>query len=248
MSVPIPALAPEELAQLRAVHAHRFPRTAKIPVRGDHGEPLKLQVVLGNPTGARPTDGKRPSPVWAKIVRGLIFGGYDRAAACSPLVSDCLLWPDARTFAAWAARWPGLPGDVGVAILRMIGAFVEDALVEPTIEQPPEAIDAALAAHPRAVWRRLMPPGSTFDVVIDAPDSVAYDAFADAIGRDGEDPVALVRDFALGHVRACLAIEEEGAKSTSVAEVIARYPGLSILVAAQARKLANAAGEIELGE
>ena len=237
--------SPEELVQLRAAHVHRHPQPAKFPVLAEHGERVKLPFLLGNPSGAcTMPHGARVKPVWAEIVRGMATSNLDSRAVLDPLAKDCILWPDPGTFAAWCERWPGLAGDVALGALRMVGGLVSQIVEPAAIEEPHSEVEAALEAHPRAVWRRLMPPSAIFDVIIDAPASAAYDAFSDAIRRPDEDAVQLTRDFASGQLVACFA----GVKAVTAGDVFDRYPGLTIFVAAQARRLAQTQGEVELGE
>lgn len=235
MQIALPSA--DEVAKLVAQYAYRYPQKAKVPVMGDGGERVMLPLLLGVPSGAcRLPSGVKASPAWRVIVEGLLSQNLDGSAISEALVADCVLWPEPKTFALWRDRWPGLGGDVGLAVLRMVGGM-STAIEEPSaVEEPPAPIASLLEQHPRAVWRRLRPPGATFDVVIDTPDSVKFDAFTDAIGKSDADKPALVRDFA----EACLL--------APIGDAFDRFPGLAILVAAQARRLGGAQGEIALGE
>lgn len=237
-----------ELEQLRAQNAFRHPRSARIPVLGDHGARISLTIVIGNPTGAcrLPAGSRPPSPVWRTIVDGILAGRLETGGISDLIAADCLLWPDAATFNAWRDRWPALPSDVALAALKKVGGAMR-VIVEPSvIDAPSEPVAAALAAHPRAVWRKLEPTGARYDAVIDTPDSVKYDAVRDAFDTPGADSIELSRSFAEAQLVACFnAATKEPVRPS---EIFDRHPGLAVLVAVHAQRLCGAYGEVQLGE
>jgi hypothetical protein len=237
----------EELAAMLAQHAHRFPVRASIPVLGDAGERMRLPLLLGVPSGAcRMPAGSRSSPVWKTIVSSILEGSFKAAVIAEHLANDCVLWPDQRICAEWRERWPAIPNDIALAVLRLVGAEVA-ALGEPSpLEEPPKAIEEVLLEHPRAVWRHMRPRDEAYEVVIECPDAVRYDAFSDAIGRADADAMALCREFAEAQVMAC--VSKASSTPVPLGKAFDPHPGLVILVASQARRLGGAQAEVRLGE
>lgn len=237
------APADDERRSLLAEHAHRFPVPCRIPVRGDHGTPVNLTFLLGNPTGALRAPPGAVSPAFAQIIGAVTLGKTDEGDD-DELVRDCVLWPDPRQLAAARGRWPGIVAELSKQIARKIGLSESPTDVRRG-EDLPASIDEALAGHPSAVVRRLMLPSDRPKpervlVAIDTPDRLRYDAFSDAINERGADRVKLVREFADGMILAV-----DGMAPGALCD---RWPGAMLLCVGVALKLAGSAGAAAMGE
>ena len=233
--------SPEVLEQLLAAHSHRYPEKATLPVVGDRGEEVLLRLVLALPTGAViAREGDRASSAWRDAVESMTGARADASAFSDRLALDCVVWPPPPLLATWRARWPAILGDIAYAALRKTGAL--RSMLVAGEGDPPPAIVEAQDREPRAVWRRLLPPGGVYDVAIAPPDAARHDIYEDAIRRREIDPVALVRQLAEAQTVACI----NGAP-VPPAEVFARWPGIAVLVAAEARRLGGAAAAVRLG-
>jgi hypothetical protein len=227
----------EEREAIKATQAHRFPELRYFPKPGDDGEPIKLPVILGNPSGAcQMPEGAYISKAWAQAVATTFNPGkFDHA----PLVADCVLWPDPRTWASWTQRWPALASSVRPALARKYGG--SPALISepgPEITAPAE-IAAAQAANPAATWLRFSPKGAVVDLVIKSPSSSTWAMFTDAMKQPGAASWKLALELALAVTVA---------STKPIGEVIARWPGLPLLIVHEASYLAGLATEFEEGE
>jgi hypothetical protein len=237
--ITIPELTLEVRETIKVSQAHRFPELRYFPKPGDDGKEIKLPVILGNPSGAcRMPKGERVSRAWAASVTAT-FKQQSEPFDYGPLVTDCVLWPDPRTWASWTQRWPALADSVRPALVRKYGGA--QALISepgPEEEQPAELTEA-LATHPGASWLRFSPKGTAVDLVVTAPTSFAWASFTEAMKRPNADTWALTLDMAT----ACTP-----AATKPIADLFARWPGLPLLVMHHASYLAGLATAYEEGE
>lgn len=235
----------DDLAQLLALHAHRYPQPAHLTVIGDGGEKQRLPLILGNPTGACVMpDGEKVSPAWNTIVRSAIQQRRESGGIGEQLIKDCLLWPDRRTWATWHQRWPGIAANV----LESIGKKVGQAPVSATWteeEEPPATIAAALASRPHAVWRRIAPHGVEIHLAIDPPDGATWRLFESATAKTDADAWERVRELVEARVPA---VARTDGKSIALTEMLARWPGAAISITGEILSLVGNNVEVELGE
>lgn len=233
----IPELTAEVREQLKRDQAHRFPELRYFPKPGDDGKPIKLPVVLGNPSGAcKMPKGLCASKAWNEKVAET-FGG--EKVGWANLVADCVLWPAPHIWAAWLERWPALADSVRPALIAKYGGDT-DQITEPREDdEAPAAIAEKRAEHPGATWQRFQPKGATVDLLVRAPTSSHWSLFTDAMKRPDADHWALVLDLATG----CTV-----ASTMPAAEAFVRWPGLALLVNREASYLAGLATEYEEGE
>lgn len=231
MNVPELSLADREA--IRREQAHRFPELRYFPKPGDDGQPVKLPVVLGNPSGAcKMPKGARVSKAWGEKV-AQTFGAADDTDL-SQLVTDCILWPPPPIWAEWLQRWPALAESIRPALVRKYGGAA-DQIAEPgPDETAPEAI--AAARSPGDAWVRFK---GEIDLIVKAPTSGQWAMFTEAMKRPAADHWALALDLAM----ACTV-----AATHPIAETFARWPGLALLVDREASYLAGLATEYEEGE
>ena len=239
----------DELAELLAHHAHRYPERSGVTMRGD-GEDVRLPLLLGNPSGAcSMPSGSKPSPAWASLLSG--GGGVD-AALARQLADDCVLYPPRATWAQWVARWPGLPGSVASVVIADKLAMRPETIAAPVYsDEAPAPIAAALAAHPRAAWRwlRPRPRGDSFAVAINPPESAAYRMYTDALRKPGSDAWAMHRQLVDAVIVACVRVRPDDSASTEpVGATLDRFPGLVLGLVGVAKEMVGASVEITLGE
>lgn len=233
----IAELTLEEREAIKATQAHRFPELRYFPKPGDDGEQIKLPVILGIPSGAsQMPKGAYVSKAWAQSVAATFSPGkFDHV----PLVADCVLWPDPRTWATWTQRWPALADSVRPALVRKYGG-AQALISEPgPEEEAPAEIAAAQAANPGATWQRFSPKGAVVDLVVKAPSSSTWAMFTDAMKRPGAASWNLALELALAVTVA---------STKPIGDVIARWPGLPLLIVHEASYLAGLATEYEEGE
>jgi len=236
----VKAPSPEELAALLEQHPHRHPEKATITVIGDGGRAVRLPVLLGNPSGAcrMPSD-KPSSPVWGSLLGAGLRVRSEPTDIGEQLAIDCVLCPERCIWTQWVGRWPGLPRKVADLLLQKIRSLPGTVEVPWEGDEIPEPIASALAAHPRAVWRRLRVPGDPV-IVIDPPPAPVWRIFQDAIERPHADLWTAVRELAEGRVIA--------SAPTAIGEAIDRWPGIAVLLVGEINRLVGAAAEVELGE
>jgi hypothetical protein len=235
-----------ELAALKAQHAHRFPIPARFTVTGDDDADVSLPVLLGNPSGACKMPLNAPvSSAWDATVAATFKMRPDSESSAAELAADCVLFPDAVTWQAWAARWPALPDVVMLAVRRKTASSLA-SLVEPARETPrPSHVREALTANPGSVWRTVKPSGRAIDVVIAPPDAGLWQMFTDAMKKRDAKHGEIARDMALASMRAVFA---EDSSPISADEIVSEWPGLSLLIGLTVSALAGLRADFELGE
>jgi hypothetical protein len=218
----------EARAALLVEHAARYPEAFGFTLLGDGGKPDQLRILLGTPTA--------DSAGWEAAVAAT-FKPRTAATDNPQLVIDSLLWPDLPTWGGLVRRWPALPETVARAVRQKLGGSLA-ALVEPSATAtPPDALAGALARNAGAVWRQLKPTAiDTIDVVIQPPEEMVWRMFQDEVSKDDAKHWRLGLDMATASVTASTA---------PVGETFARWPGLAMLVALMASKLAGVAAEFE---
>lgn len=216
----------------------RWPEKAAIVQTGDEG-PVRLPLVLGNPSGACALEeGRRVSPVWSALVAAT-FKLRDEPDDLE-LVRDCLLYPKPATWSQWVERWPALPQAAASAIKSKIGLRLA-ALAEPGEDyQAPAELEAARASS-RGSLRIATVGKETAAIVVATPKPAAWRLFVGALRKRDADTWQTVRGFALAAIAGV-----DGAPSAEA--MIARWPGLALVVALQASSLAGLSAEVELGE
>jgi hypothetical protein len=230
---------PEVREAIKATQAHRFPELRYFPKPDDDGKPVRLPVILGNPSGAcKMPSGARRSKAWEQSVAAT-FGATREPFDHGPLVTDCVLWPDGRTWASWLQRWPALADSIRPALVRKYGGSAEMISEPGSDEEAAPEIADAMAAHPSASWLRFTAKGTVVDLVVKAPSSSTWAMFTDAMKRPGAESWALALDLATS----CTA-----AATLPAADLYVRWPGLALLVDRQASYLAGLATEYEEGE
>lgn len=231
----IPELTLEVREGIKANQAHRFPELRYFPKPGDDGKPVKLPVVLGNPSGAcKMPQGERASKAWGAKVAQTFGAG---PAEWAPLVADCVLWPPPAVWASWLQRWPALAESVRPALVKKYGGDT-DLLGEPGAEtEEPPAI--AAARSPGTTWVRFEPKGAVIDLVIKTPSSSQWAMFKEAMKAPAADHWALALD---------MAATVTAASTMPTADAFARWPGLALLVNREASYLAGMTSEYEEGE
>lgn len=235
----------KEAARLLAEFAYRHPEKASLEVVGDRGAPVRLPILLGNPTGAcRLPSGMRPSPAWQDSIAVTLRLRRVEDSAADLLGADCVVWPAPGVWAEWVERWPALTGRVAELARQKMGGVL-DAVVEPAANaKAPEAVDEALAGRPRAVWRIVNVPSTRLDLAIDAPTGAVYDAFLDAVRKPDADLWRLCGDL----VRACVPVVVANGGAMPVEEVLDRWPGLGVVLIAVVAQLAGAGAKARMGE
>lgn len=235
----IPELTQEEGDAIKATQAHRFPELRFFPKPGDDGKPIKLPVILGNPSGAcKMPEGSRVSKAWQRTVAAT-FGKKSDAFDYGPLINDCVLWPNPVTWASWCARWPALSDSVRPALVRKYGG-AQSLISEPGPEEvgAPE-IAAAVASCSGSSWVRFSPKGGESDLVIKAPSSSMWALFTDAMKARDADAWKLALELAETSI---------AASTRPAAELLARWPGLALLINLEVSYLAGLSTEYEEGE
>jgi hypothetical protein len=236
-----------------AEQAHRAPEKASVVVLGDGGEPVKIPLILGNPSGAcAMPDGVKPSPVW-RLSIGATFGVAEDKGVARPMAEDCVLYPDRATWSRLTARWPALPSSILSLLVEKYGGkmnFVQDPLEQDVL---PAELGAATAKNPAAIVRRLTPRGAEFLVVVAPPAAPVWRLFTDGLRQPTSDLWALVRQLVRGQTMAAVRVVgrgEEGevvAEPVAIDEVITRWPGLAVGLAVEVGNIAGAAMEADLG-
>lgn len=235
-----------ELAALLSEHAHRYPEKARFTVVDGEND-VALPVLLGNPSGASKLPmGKTASPAWDTTAAATFKMRPDTEAVTEQLVADCVLWPDAATWASWTRRWPALPEIVQVAVRRKTGsslAMIEDF---PDDAEKPEPIRHALERFHGSVVKRFKPTDKdVIDAVIMPPDAGLWRIFGDAMKKRGAGAGKLARDLAA----ACLTVAMRSDGSAVTADdLFDRWPGQALLVGLVVSHLAGITARFELGE
>lgn len=234
----IPEITLEARETIKRDQAHRFPELRYFPKPGDDGRPIKLPVVLGNPSGScRMPAGSRASKAWGQKVAQTF--GVSNDSRNAQLVADCVLWPPPNVWAEWLQRWPALNDSVFPALVRKYGG-ASDQVTEPSDDtEAPAAIADARGQHPGSSWIRFEPKGAIVDVLVKAPTGTQWALFTEAMKAQSADHWALALDLAT----ACTA-----ASTMPIAEAFARWPGLALRVNMEASFLAGLATEAEEGE
>lgn len=228
-----------DLDALLAEHGHRFPETARVPVVDDGDEDVLLPILLGSPSGAcRMPEDEKPSKAW----RNMLAGGADDIN--EQLARDCVLWPERATWNAWCVRWPLLADAVGTMVAHILA---DVQLSKPSIDDvAPPAIEKALTSKPHAVWRQLQVRGEKFLLVIAPPDAAAVELYHEAFNATGADRWKVALEAVNARVAAC---ERDGdGQAMSIAEVVARWPGVAFPIVNEANRLAGARAEVLLGK
>jgi len=239
-----------EIAALVAENAHRFPEKAMFQAPEGAGD-VSLPVLLGIPSGAcKLPGGKFATSAWSDTIAVTFKMLKGADASPEQLAADCILWPDAGTWGKWVERWPALPGRVVVALRRKLASSLEMIDEEPKGEMP-EAVQAAIARMPSAVWRKLEVDGpgrpskpEFYDMVVAPPDAGVWRMFCAAMKVRGEAYASLARGLAESCVVVCV---KDGAAVTAEA-LFDRYPGHVILVGLTAAHLAGISASFTMGE
>lgn len=228
---------PELLAEILGTHAHRYPEKASIDVIGDGGVPLRLPLILGNPTGCAPSPIGTPSfPAWENLV-ALTLGSVKRPGVTAEVVRDCLIYPSRGQLAEWEERWPALVDNLGDIVLEKFGASAKAIQLPIPGEEPPASTRPTLDATPAACWRWIAIGGARVAVVIVPPSKPHWDAFVSAVGREGTDLIALITEL----VATCC-------KGDGIGVLLQRWPGLMLPLENAVVKMAGAAAQARLGE
>lgn len=234
----------EKLAALLVEHAHRYPEKATLTVTGDRGKPLRLPILLGNPSGAcHMPAGVKPSPAWASFVRGVLTRA-EAPTIASQIAADCVLHPAPAEWRGWCARWPGLATSLADSVLlKKLGIRSLEELEDD--EEPPATLLAVLEATPAAAWRRAQMGQAVYDLVIEPPPAPAWKFFQEAIERPKSDAWAKIRELAEAQVKACVT---EAGVVVPVAEIYDRWPGLAVRTIGVLQNLVGRSAEIEIGD
>lgn len=243
----------DELAQLTAQHVHRFPEKFSLSMPGDRGSTVKIPVLIGNPTGAcKMPLGERPSAAWSNFIAALFQVRPESAELERQAAADCLLWPTPIVWSQVAERWPGAPSVLWKAASKKCGASLALMDIPEDGDPPPPPIAAELDRYPRAVWRILNPPGQKLAVVIDSPKSIAWSFFSDAMKKDDADRWALVCELsqmavpaAVRIIDATMAEPERYEPVNFVEDIMSRWPGFALHVAATLSYLAGRIAKVE---
>lgn len=238
-------LTDEVRTQLRAEHAARYPELAVLPLSGDGGKAVRLPLILVNPKGScAPLEGVKLEGSWPLIVGPSIGFGQMPPNLSDQIMRECVVWPDKTTLAKHATRWPDLPLDIANAVMKKMGATPGNIVRPADDEQPPAPIAAAMAANPRAAWRRVrVSKTEQLAIVIDPPSGAVWRLSKTAFAS----PTAWKAMFELAHacIKGCATLEGE---PRAVGEVFDRWPGIAALMMPAISALMGVAEEIELGE
>lgn len=235
------------LREVLADHAHRHPIKASITVIGDGGQPVRLPMIVGNPSGAcAMPDDVKASTAWAEMLGAALGLIREPANLGERLAQDVILWPQRADVGKWVTRWPALPQKIADLLGQKL-AVRASCIEEPAFdEDPPPAIAQAIAANPRAVWRRLRPaPDILLHVAIAPPTPAVYRIYKDALKKSKDDPWSTVRDQAAA---GAVAIVDEADVAQDAKSVLSRWPGLAALVVAEVQGLAGSDAQVHLGE
>jgi hypothetical protein len=240
---------PEEFSALELAQAHRFPDPAHVTMIGDGGQPVRLPLVIGCPTGASKMPmGEAVSPLWSMAAGAMMK--FTDAPPTDRLSFDCVLWPDRATLQRWVERWPALHDRIWNLARRKMAADASIFSEPASGEKFSDAVAGSLLQFPHAVLRRFTPTARkeahSLLAVIDSPSLAAWRIFLDAGRKRGADYWKLINDMAAGCVR--LVYDEENAKAIPFDEVAGRWPGIPVLCAMTVSVLAGMAGDSELGE
>jgi hypothetical protein len=243
------AASPEERAQLKRQHAHRFPEIATLTVL-DGAARIALPFVLGNPSGAcEMPAGTSPTAAWALSCRagfGLAKGGPALAQA---IAADCILYPAPALYGRAFERWPDLARDVADEVARKVGSSVENFTDPLAVELPPAPVADALASRPLAAWRWYVPrAGTRYAVVLEPPTGPAWRIRRDALTRPNGDVWAALR--ALVEPSVVLVVREVGEawESEPLGDTMRRWPGMAIGLSAALARLMGATGNADFSE
>lgn len=234
MNIALPS--PEERQVILAREAARYPEPFVATVVGDGGVDEKLTLLLGNPS--------KNSEAW-ETACAATFKPRTVTADNEALVSDCLIWPDLTAWGGIVRRWPALPETIGTVLRRKLGGALS-MIVEPLPRagiplEVPALIKEAQARNAAATWRQLKPDGVELpiDVAIQPPVYATWRLFQDSISA----PAAECWPLAFGMAKAALA-----ASSMPADAMFDRWPGLAMLVALVASRLAGHHADVEKGE
>lgn len=242
----------EQIAALRAEHAHRFPQDHWFAMLGDRGAPVSLPLVLGNPSGACAM--QRQTPIWGLFVSH-VLGLAELPANPDALGAfDCVLYPDISTFSQWCERWPELPREIWKAVKEKVGynaGIYDEPSFDAELPELPEPVRKAADAHRSAVLCRFRPHQKKTErrivCVLDRPASVAWRFFGDASRKPDADRWQLIKDLSQASIR--IAVDEDTGQSLDlVRDVFAPWPGIAILAFAKIANLAGLGAKVELGE
>ena len=241
----------EQLASLLATHAARFPTPASITMVGDRGVPVRLPFVLGNPTGACPQVSERErTTTWGVFIAATmkLVDAPDHLAETG--AAECVLYPDAVTYAEWRARWPALSAAVWSAVKQKCGTE-QTAIDEPAFDDElATPVREAAVASPSACLRRFTMRRKKADysvvLVIDSPKTVSWRFFIEAMRKPKADHWQLTREMAEACIK--VAYDETAGAAVSLDEVVAPYPGVALLATLIVGQLAGVAADVELGE
>jgi hypothetical protein len=236
-----------EVASLVAAHAHRFPAKYTLTVPGDGGKTVRLPVLVGNPSGAAPLPGEKPSPAWSIIVAAALRLRTEAPGLSQQVAEDCVLWPPPASWAQWLARWPGLPAKLADLISAKVAAE-PNAIEQPADgDEPPQPLQAILASHPAAAWRRARAQGEVFAIALEPPGGTAWKLWQEALHKPKADAWKLVRELVEACVRGVVAVKGDNATTCDLDETIRRWPGLAVMLVGELGELVGAAAEVEAG-
>lgn len=245
-----PPPSTEERARLRQEHAHRFPETATLRLPGDRGVPVFVHTVIANPSGACDMPaGAKVIPAWSFLLRSAMSLAREPGDIAALLATDCLLYPDATTWASVRKRWPEVNRALAEEIQRKIG-MSNGTRSEPFAgDLVPDAIEQALGADPTRAWYYFQPRQGVRYAAAIQPQSAAQARVQDqALAKAGADPWAIVKGAALKSMVAAVREQDGKWEPVDAADIIARFPGVAIFVVGALSRLSGAAAEAELGE
>ena len=246
-------LSPDDYLKLASEQAHRFPEKYVISLPGDRGATVRIPIVLGNPSGAcKMPPGQKPSVAWANYIAAVFRARPENVELVRQAATDCLLWPDSATWNQIIGRWPAAADPLWQAAREKCGAALASMNIPGKDETPPEPIAKALDKYERAVWRRLYPTGDEVVVVVDAPKSIAWTFFSDAMKKSDADRWSLVCEMAqiavpaaVRAVPATMQAEASYEPISFVDEVMRRWPGFAVHVGATISELAGISAAVQ---
>lgn len=239
----------EELSELLAKHAARAPEKASLVVLGDGGTPIKLPLVLGNPSGATleaKPDAKKPS-VWARFLAVALKLRPEPLDLPDAVALDGVLWPPRRTWFAWCERWPALAKTVADSIATKVGCSLQQAAYD---DEPPEPLAPILAEHPRATWREVRTRDGLYALAIEPLDATAWPLFTDKLKKpDEHDTWSLARELCDAVIIGCVERKRSGEDvAFDKARLLSKSPGIAIVVIGEVAQLVGVSAEVHLGE
>ncbi len=235
----------EQIAQLKAQHASRWPQRLAIPMIGDDDDSeVELVVLVGTPESYGPDARPGTTRAWSNICAAV----YDAKPSPpdSEIVRDCVMLPDSITMASWLERWPGLNETLAGAIRLALGmsATFFGKGTAPAAEETPAELAALVKATPRTRLRSAHLPGNPGQRVVIAmqtPTSTVWQLFTANMAKADADHARLAREFASSVVVGISGM-------SSVSAMFDRWPCSMLAIGKAASRLAGLGARVRLGE